>query len=431
MAMSTGDKSFPIRIVPSDNQAQIRRIFSRRAARLEEAERAVTPILSAVAREGDAALLRYARKWDGFQGSASDLMVSPSRIAASRKAVGQAFLRAARDAAENIREFCRLQMPRPWMRAIRPGVRVGQMIRPLDSAGCYIPGGRYPLPSTLLMTAIPAQVAGVKRVVVCTPRPVPEILAVASVLGIEEIYTVGGAQAIAALAYGTRTIAPVSKIVGPGNAYVAAAKRLVSRQTAIDFVAGPTEVLVIAEDGNPAWLASDLLAQAEHDADATALLLTPSAKLARAVAAAVGRQLQSLQGIPAAASLRKNSAIVVVRDLEEAVLLANLFAPEHLAVPADFALKKIRSAGSIFVGPFSPEAAGDYASGPNHVLPTGGLARLRGGLSVLDFVKIVSVQQLSEAGLRRLAPTIMSLARSEGLEAHARSVEIRLSEPKL
>ena len=225
-----------------------------------------------------------------------------------------------------------------------------------------------------------------------------------------------------------RIVAPVSNS-WDRNAYVAAAKRLVSRQTAIDFVAGPTEVLIIAEDGNPAWLAADLLAQAEHDADATALLLTPSAKLARAVAAAVGRRLQSLQSTPAAISLRKNSAIVVVRDLEEAVLLANLFAPEHLAVPADLALYQIRSAGSIFVGPFSPEAAGDYASGPNHVLPTGGMALLRGGLSVLDFLKIVSVQQLSAAGLRRLAPTIVSLARSEGLEAHARSVEIRLSEP--
>lgn len=420
----------PIRIVSSENQAQIHRIFSRRAQRLEAAERAVAPILRAVEREGDRALLRFAKRWDGFRGSASDLAVEPGRIAAAREAAGAGFLRAVRDAARNIRNFCKLQMPKSWLRTTRPGLRIGQLIRPLDSVGCYIPGGRYPLPSTLLMTAIPAQVAGVERVVVCTPRPVPEILAAAGALGIEEIYTVGGAQAIAALAYGTKTIAPVSKIVGPGNAYVAAAKRLVSRDTAIDFVAGPSEVLLIAADGEPSWLAADLLAQAEHDVDSTALLLTPSAKLARAVARAVGEQLQSLDGSPAVASLRKNCAIVVVRDLEEAVSLANRFAPEHLSVPAGLALETIHNAGSIFVGPCSPEAAGDYASGPNHVLPTGGMARLRGGLSVLDFVKIVSVQQLSEAGLRSLAPSIVKLARSEGLEAHARSVEIRLNQSR-
>ena len=260
-----------------------------------------------------------------------------------------------------------------------------------------------------------------------TPRPVPEILAAARELGIEEIYTVGGAPAIAALAYGTKTIAPVSKIVGPGNAYVAAAKRRVARDTAIDFVAGPTEILLIADEGDPSWLAADLLAQAEHDEDATALLLTPSAALARAVAKAVARQLRSLpEGSPAAASLRRNGAIIVVRDLEEAVSLANEFAPEHWSIPASLPLEKIQNAGSVFVGPYSPEAAGDYAAGPNHVLPTGGLARLRGGLSVLDFVKIISVQQLAPQGLKRLAPTIVRLARGEGLEAHARSVEIRL-----
>jgi histidinol dehydrogenase len=300
-------------------------------------------------------------------------------------------------------------------------------VRPLDSVGCYIPGGRYPLPSTLLMTAIPAQVAGVRRVVVCTPRPAVEILAVAHALGIAELYTVGGAQAVAAMAYGTKTLAPVAKIVGPGNAYVAAAKRMVARDTAVEFVAGPTEVLVIAEHGNPAWIAADLLAQAEHDVDAAALLLTPSRALAQQVARAATEQLASLPpGSPAAAALRDNGAIVVVRNREQAVALANRFAPEHLCVPAGFPLDEIENAGSVFVGPYSPEAAGDYASGPNHVLPTGGMARLRGGLSVLDFVKIVSVQQLEPRGLRRLAPAIVSLARGEGLEAHARSVEIRL-----
>jgi histidinol dehydrogenase len=282
------------------------------------------------------------------------------------------------------------------------------------------------------MTAIPAQVAGVPRIVVTTPNPAPEILTVARELGIDEIYAVGGSQAVAALAYGTKTIPAVSKIVGPGSAYVAAAKRLVSRDTLIDFVAGPTEVLIITDkDGNdnPLWLAADLLAQAEHDEDASATLLTCSTGLAEAVARALVPQLAALpETSPAAASLAKNGAIIVVHDLAEATALANDFAPEHLVVPAGFPVARIQNAGSVFVGPYSPEAAGDYASGPNHVLPTGGMARLRGGLSVLDFVKIVSVQELNRQGLRRLAPAIVSLARGEGLEAHARSVEIRLNQ---
>ena len=420
----------PIRILSSRNKEELGRVFARRAQRLEEAEQAVAPILRAVEREGDPALVWYARRWDGFRGrTARQLAVPPREIAAARKAVPAAFRSAVRTAAENIRRFCRMQMPQEWSKAARPGVRLGQLVRPLESVGCYIPGGRYPLPSTLLMTAIPAQVAGVRRIVVCTPRPAPEILAVAGELGIEEIYTVGGAQAIAALAYGTKSIAPVLKIVGPGSAYVAAAKRLVARDTPIDFVAGPTEVLIIAADGNPAWLAADMLAQAEHDEDATAILLTTSAKLAQAVARALAEQLRLLpEGSPAAASLQNNGAIIVVRSQEEAIALANDFAPEHLTVPAGFPLAKIHNAGSIFVGPHSPEAAGDYAAGPNHVLPTGGLARFRGGLSVLDFVKIISVQQLEPRGLRRLAPAIVSLARGEGLEAHARSVEIRLQQ---
>ncbi len=418
---------YPIPILSTRNRGHLQKIFSRRAQRLEEAERAVVPLIRAVVKEGDRALVRYARRWDGFEGKPAELAVSGRRIAEAKWAVPPGFSAAVRKAAQNIRRYCRWQMPRQWQRNMNSGVRVGQLIRPLESVGCYIPGGRYPLPSTLLMTAIPAQVAGVKRVVVTTPRPAPEILVAADVLGIQEIYTVGGAPAIAALAYGTKTVAAVSKIVGPGNAYVAAAKRLVARDTAIDFVAGPTEVLLIAEDGNPAWLAADLLAQAEHDRDATAVLLTPSAKLAQAVARAVGQQLKTLSAAsPAASALRRNGAIVVVRDLEEAISLANRFAPEHLWVPAGFPLGRIDNAGGIFVGPFSPEAAGDYAAGPNHVLPTGGIARLRGGLSVQDFVKIISVQQLQPSGLRRLAPTITSLARGEGLEAHARSVEIRL-----
>ena len=431
MARNRTKNSLPIPILSSRDQAKVRRVFARRAARLEEAERVVAPVLDAVRRLGDTALVRYAQRWDGFEGrTARDLAVSERAVTQAAAAVSSEFRSAVREAAENIRSYCRMQMPREWTKAARPGVRLGQLVRPLASVGCYIPAGRHPLPSTLLMTAIPAQVAGVERIVVTTPRPAAEILAVAHELGIEEIYAVGGSQAVAALAYGTKTIAPVAKIVGPGNAYVAAAKRLVSRDTPIDFVAGPTEVLIIAvEDGgtNPSWLAADLLAQAEHDEDASAILLTPSARLAQAVARALGAQLAALpQGNPAAASLANNGAMIVVRNLAEAAALANEFAPEHLAVPAGFPLVEVRNAGSVFVGPYSPEAAGDYATGPNHVLPTGGMARFRGGLSVLDFVKIVSVQELDRRGLRRLAPAIVSLARSEGLEAHARSVEIRL-----
>ena len=426
------NKGFPIPVLSSRDQRAVRRVFARRGERLEEAERTVRPVLDAVRRLGDTALVRYARRWDGFEGRvARDLAVSSSAIASA--AVSPEFRAAVREAAENIRSFCRMQMPKEWIKPARPGVRLGQLVRPLESVGCYVPAGRHPLPSTLLMTAIPAQVAGVERIVVTTPKPAPEILAVARELGIRKIYAVGGSQAIAALAYGTKTIAPVSKIVGPGNAYVAAAKRLVSRDTPIDFVAGPTEVLIIATEGgdaNPSWLAADLLAQAEHDEDASAILLTTSAGLAKAVARALVPQLASLpEGNPAAASLANNSAIIVVRNLDEAAALANEFAPEHLVVPADFPLARIHNAGSVFVGPYSPEAAGDYASGPNHVLPTGGMARFRGGLSVLDFVKIVSVQELDRRGLSRLAPAVASLARGEGLEAHARSVEIRLLNP--
>jgi histidinol dehydrogenase len=417
-----------IRIVSSTDGKALERVFARRSRRLDAAERTVAPILAAVRREGDRALVRYARKWDGFEGkSAAAMAVSPEAMAAAWKRVPPQFRRAVREAARNIRAFCRMQMPSEWSKPIGRGIRAGQLVRPLDSVGCYIPSGRYPLPSTLLMTAIPAQVAGVRRIAVCTPRPAPEILAVAHVLGIAEMYAVGGAQAIAALAYGTKTIAPVAKIVGPGNAYVAAAKRAVSRDTAVEFVAGPTEVLVIAEDGNPAWLAADLLAQAEHDVDAAALLMTTSRKLSAAVARELEEQLGSLpSGTPAARSIRANGAIVLVRSRAEAIALANQFAPEHLCVPIGFPIAAIQNAGSVFVGPYSPEAAGDYASGPNHVLPTGGMARVRGGLSVLDFLKIISIQQLQAEGLHELASTVASLARGEGLEAHARSVEIRL-----
>jgi histidinol dehydrogenase len=315
------------------------------------------------------------------------------------------------------------------MRAVGPGLEVGQVVRPLDTIAAYIPAGRYPLPSTLMMTVIPAQVAGVPNICVACPRPAPEVLGTARLLGVERVFQMGGAQAIAAFAYGTRTVPRADRIVGPGSIYVAAAKKLLAGDVGIDFVAGPTEILIISADGNPGHLAADMLAQAEHDVDAAAILLTTSKRLASAVAQEIERQLADL---PTAAVARKaiqrNGAIIVVRSLEEAVELANRFAPEHLSIPDDRLLARVRHAGSIFIGPFSTEAAGDYASGPNHVLPTSGVARLRGGLSVADYLKVISVQRLSRAALAGLAPAITTLARAEGLEAHARSVEVRLAQ---
>jgi len=270
-------------------------------------------------------------------------------------------------------------------------------------------------------------VAGVPNVCVACPKAVGEVFGTADLLGVTQVFQMGGAQAIAAFAFGTRTVPRADRIVGPGNIYVAAAKKLLAGEVGIDFVAGPTEILIIAGDGEPRHYAADMLAQAEHDVDASAILLTSSKRLALAVAAEVDRQLA---GLPTAAVARKaiakNSAIILVRNAEEALELSNRFAPEHLSIPDASLLAGVRHAGSLFVGPYSPEAAGDYASGPNHVLPTSGAARQRGGLSVTDYLKVISVQELNRAALSKLAPSITTLARAEGLEAHARSVEVRL-----
>jgi histidinol dehydrogenase len=300
------------------------------------------------------------------------------------------------------------------------------VVRPLSTVAAYIPAGRYPLPSTLMMTVIPAQVAGVKTVCAATPRAVDEIFGTASLLGVNQVFEMGGAQAIAAFAYGTRTVPRADRIVGPGNVYVAAAKKLLAGEVGIDFVAGPTEILIVAADGKPAWIAADMLAQAEHDVDASAVLLTPSRKLALAVAREIEKQIETLPTAPVAAkSIARNSAIILVDSLDQAMEIANRFAPEHLSIPSAALVARVQHAGSVFIGPHSPEAAGDYASGPNHVLPTSGAARLRGGLSSADFVKVISTQELSRDALRRLQPAITTLARAEGLEAHARSVEVR------
>ncbi len=411
-----------IRIVQSKDVGALLR---RKAARLSAAEETVRPILDAVRRRGDKALLEYARQFDGF--TRATVRVAAAELRAAEKRLEPAFRAAIETASANIRAYAQRQMPREWSSEMRPGLRAGQIVRPLDTVAAYVPAGRYPLPSTVMMTVIPAQVAGVANVCIASPKPVREVFGVASLLGVKNVFEMGGAQAIAAFAFGTRTVPRADRIVGPGNIYVAAAKKLLAGETGIDFVAGPTEILIIAADGDPSHIAADMLAQAEHDTDASAVLLTTSKRLASAVSKEIGRQLETLSTAAVARqAIARNSAVVLVKSLNEAVDISNRFAPEHLNIPDDSLLKNIKHAGSVFVGPWSPEAAGDYASGPNHVLPTGGAARQRGGLSVADYLKTISVQQLNEAALRRLAPAITTLARSEGLEAHARSIEVRL-----
>ncbi len=413
-----------IRIIDS---TQAGRLLRRRTARLNEAEETVRPILAAVRDRGDKALVEYARKFDGLE--RKSVRVPERELTNAQSGLSRELRGAVRTASKNIRAYAATQLPEPKLAEREPGLCLGQIVRPLDAVAAYIPSGRYPLPSTLMMTVIPAQVAGVPQVCVASPRPVAAIYGIASMLGVRDVFQMGGAHAIAAFAYGTRTVPKVDRIVGPGNIYVAAAKKLLAGEVGIDFIAGPTEILIIAEDGSPKALAADMLAQAEHDVDAAAILLTTSKRLANAVAAEVERQLAVLPTAPVASkAIAKNSAIVLVRSLDEAIELANRFAPEHLSVPDMALVRQVRHAGSVFVGPHSPEAAGDYASGPNHVLPTSGAARVRGGLSAADFVKVISVQKLSPAALRKLAPAITTLARAEGLEAHARSVEARFDD---
>ena len=415
-----------IRIVDSK---QVPAILSRKAARFEEAEEIVRPILEAVRKRGDKALLEYARKFDKLD--RGTVAVPLSELKAAEKKLSKQFRDAVKISSANIRAFAELQLPQAKSKLVAPGLRLGQVVRPLDTVAAYIPSGRYPLPSTLLMTVIPAQVAGVPNVCVASPRPVTEIFGTASLLGVKNVYKMGGAQAIAAFAYGTETVSQADRIVGPGNIYVAAAKKLLAGEVGIDFIAGPTEILIIASEGNPSWIAADMLAQAEHDTDASAVLLTTSKALAIAVASEIEIQLATLSTAETARiAINNNSAIILVKSLQHAVEISNQFAPEHLSIPDASLVPSIRHAGSIFIGPNSPEAAGDYSSGPNHVLPTSGAARLRGGLSSADYVKVISTQQLSSKALEKLQPAITTLARAEGLEAHARSVEARFNHGK-
>jgi histidinol dehydrogenase len=401
--------------------AFVRALEQRGAADLARVEKAVARIVADVRKNGDKALRRYAEKLDGLKAK-QPVCVTDAELEQAWNAVSDEFKLALKIAAGNIRQYCEWQKPQQWRNAIAPGINVGQVVRPLQSAGCYVPGGRYPLPSTMLMTVIPAQVAGVQGIRVVSPRPAPETLAAAHFLGVREFYRIGGAQAIAALAYGTATIPKVDKIVGPGNLFVTAAKKLVAFDCGIDFLAGPTEVVVLSERGDPRFIAADLVAQAEHDPDTLAVFITSSDTLAEKVATEA--KLAAQNNEIAKGSLKENGAILLAGSHEQALEFANRIAAEHITVNEED-LVHVNNAGSIFIGDYSPQAAGDYASGPNHVLPTGGVARFRGGLGVQDFVKTISVQQLSRDGLDRIASAVIALAEAEGLKAHAQSIRAR------
>ena len=404
----------------------LRQVEARSSASTARLEPAVKRIIAAVRRNGDTGLRRYAEQLDGLA-KAVPLLVSREEMAAAWDQVPQDLRKSMQAAAANIRRFAQWQMPKQWTRKL-PGVQLGQRALPLASVGCYVPGGRYPLPSTLLMTAVPAQVAGVKRIVVVSPRPARETLAAAHLAGITEFYRIGGAQAIAALAYGTASIPRVDKIVGPGNLYVTTAKKLVAFDCGIDMLAGPTEIVVASEDGDPGWIAADLVAQAEHDPEALAILVTSNAELAQETAAEVS--LQAASNKIAKQALAQNGYVFVTRDPKETETVTNRLAAEHLTIDRAQDLGGVLHAGSIFVGRHTPQSMGDYISGPNHVLPTGRLARIRGGLSVYDFLRLVTTQEYTADGLVQFGPHVVRLAEAEGLTGHAASVRIRTARHK-
>jgi len=411
-----------VRIINASSRAALNRLTSRRGGGDRAFERRVRAIVDRVERSGDRALVEFARRFDG---ASPPLEVSRSEIARGAERAGPIVRRAIQQAARNIARIAFQQIPRHWDVDVAPGVSIEQRVEPLASVGCYVPGGRFPLPSSLLMTAVPARVAGVREIVVVCPRPEPAVMAAAAEAGVTRLFRIGGAHAIAALAFGTATVPRVDKIVGPGNRYVAMAKALVAGRCAIDFFAGPTEIAIVAGRGRTSWIAADLVAQAEHDPDARCVFITWNRDFANRVAKAVSAMRR---GKPVAErSLAANGAIVMCRSSDDAMEVANRLAPEHLVLERESLARRPLTAGAVFIGPYSAQAAGDYATGSNHVLPTSGAARSRGGLSAADFVRVMSVQRVTREGLARLAPTVLSLARAEGLTAHAQSIEIRLT----
>ena len=416
---------FDPRIVESSDEATVSALLDRRVRRDEAVARAAGEIVERVRREGDAAVMDYARRFDGLGGPVE---VTEAELRDGARRASREVQRAIAFAARNIRRVAARQVPKRWVVSPAPGVRIEQRVLPLDRVGCYVPGGRYPLPSSLLMTAIPARVAGVREIVAVCPRPDATVMLAAREAGVTRLFRLGGAHAVAALAYGTATIPRVDKIVGPGNAYVAAAKALVSADCAIDFHAGPSEIVIVSAAGRAPWIAADLIAQAEHDPDARAILLTPSRHLATGVSRELALQMPS-EG-PAAEALSTNGGIVLTRTMSEAIDLCQRMAPEHVVCDNDRIASKLTRAGTVFVGDQSAQASGDYATGSNHVLPTSGASRARGGLSAADFVRVSTVQRLSARGIRHIGPAAVALARAEGLSAHAASIEMRIRRPR-
>ncbi len=411
-----------MKLIESRNRRALERVLARHESADRAFERRVATIVERVRQRGDRALLDFAKRFDG---ATPPLDISRDEMKRAAASIPSGVRTAIKKAATNIARVAFRQIPKHWDVEVTPGVVVEQRVEPLARVGCYVPGGRFPLPSSLLMTAVPARVAGVREVIAVCPRPEPVVMAAALEAGVSRLIRVGGAHAIAALAYGTPTIPRVDKIVGPGNRYVAVAKALVSSACAIDFFAGPTEIVVVAGGGRAAWIAADLVAQAEHDPDARSIFITWSRALALRVNTIVSRLAAGRDVVRQ--SIAANGVTVLARDAAEAMDISNRIAPEHLVVDRESLVQRPIVAGAVFVGGFTAQAAGDYATGSNHVLPTSGAARFRGGLSAADFVRVMAVQRVTRSGLQRLAPIIIPLARAEGLRAHAESIEVRLS----
>lgn len=418
-----------MRIFESSDASALKELKERKVD-FDKIVQEIRPIVQEVKTKGDAAIIRYAQQFDKRE--LVSIPVSQERSLLAQAQVSDSLKKALMQAKENIWRFHAQQMPQEWWMEVFSGIQAGQLVRPMDKVGCYIPGGKYPLVSTVLMTVLPAKIAGVQQVVVCTPKPSPEILYACALCGVDQIFEVGGPMAIAGMAYGTETIPKVDKIVGPGNLYVTAAKKLVYGDVGIDFLAGPSELLIIAdEQAKPSFIAADLLAQAEHDPAAMALCLTPSRTLAQQIVQEVEERLKTLSTREVAEqSINSRGGIVITKDLAEAFAISNSLAPEHLQLhlkdPFSW-LKAVSNAGSIFLGNYAAEAAGDYASGPNHVLPTGGFAAAQSGLSVRDFIKMPTVQAVSKDGLVQLGPAIIAMAEAEGLAGHAESIKVRIT----
>lgn len=410
-----------MRVIDASNKRAIDRLLDRREAHDPAFERRVRAIVDRVRAGGDRALLRFAKKFDDVR---PPLEVSADEMRRQAVRVPSDVRLAIRRAADHIARVAARQIPKHWDLEVAPGVSIEQRVEPVERVGCYVPGGRFPLPSSMLMTAVPARVAGVREIIAACPRPEPAVMAAALEAGVTKLFRMGGAHAIAALAFGTETVPRVDKIVGPGNRYVAAAKALVAGRCAIDFYAGPTEIVIVAGAGRAEWIAADVVAQAEHDPDARSIVITWRGSLARRVSSMVARLAKGRDIVQQ--SLAAHGAIIVTRSADAAMDLANRIAPEHLVVDRESLTRRALTAGAVLVGAYTAQAAGDYATGSNHVLPTSGAARFRGGLSAADFVRVMSVQRLTRAGLAGLRSIIVPLARAEGLTAHAESIEVRL-----